>query len=115
MEAAELIRKLIDVLSQINQPAQAAAPQGAKLTAVLAPQPTSDFPEDEHMDTSTGCVMVPPLQQKIELLKKVAGEESIFNQPGDEDVEDELSIIKRNAGIHPIVAHIASEDTDIES
>ena len=111
MDAAELIRKLIDVLSQINQPQQ---PNHAQLTVVAQPEPQNPFPEDEHTSTETGGIMVPPLQQKIELLKKVAGEESIFNQPGDEDVEDELSIIKRNAGIHPIVAHIAS-DEEIES
>jgi len=114
MEAAELIRKLIDVLSQINQPAQAAAPQGAKLTAVLAPQPTGDFPERDHTSDETGGVMVPPLQQKIELLKKVAGVDSMYDDSAEEQPEDELSIIKRNAGIHPIVAHIAS-DEEIES
>jgi hypothetical protein len=118
MEAAELIRKLIDVLSQINQPEQPQQPNHAHLTIVANPEPQSDFPERDHTSDETGGVMVPPLQQKLELLKKVAGEESIFNQPGDEDVEgpeDELSIIKRNAGIHPIVTHMASEDTDIES
>lgn len=112
MEAAELIRKLIDVLTHINEPAQAAAPQGAKLTAVLAPVPTGDFPEDEHTNTETGGIMVPPLQQKIELLKKVAGVDSTFDN-ADQEQEDELSIIKRNAGIHPIVAQVASEDNDI--
>jgi hypothetical protein len=110
MEAAELIRKLIDVLSQINQPT--AQQPHAELTPVVAPQ--DPFPEDTHTNSETGGVMVPPLQQKLELLKKVAGEESIFNQPGDEDVEDELSIIKRNAGIHPIAVQVASEDTDLE-
>jgi hypothetical protein len=109
MEAAELIRKLIDVLSQINQPQQ---PNRAQLTVVAQPEPQNPFPEDEHTNTETGGVMVPPLQQKLELLKKVAGEESVFNQPGEE--EDELEIIKRNAGIHPIAVQVASEDTDLE-
>lgn len=117
MEAAELIRKLIDVLSQINQPQQTAvAPQSAKLTAVLAPEPTSDFPERDHTSDETGGIMVPPLQQKIELLKKVAGVDSTFDNADDsEEPEDELAIIKRNAGIHPIVSMMTSDDTDIES
>jgi hypothetical protein len=114
MQAAELIRKLIDVLSQINQPQQIAAPQGAHLTAVLAPQPTGDFPEDDHTSDETHGIMVPPLQQKIELLKKVAHVDSIYDNDSAEQPEDELSIIKRNAGIHPIVAHIAS-DEEVES
>jgi hypothetical protein len=113
MEAAELIRKLIDVLTQINEPAQAAAPQGAKLTAVLAPQPTGDFPEDEHTNDETGGIMVPPLQQKMELLKKISGVDSIYDQgeSSEESQEDELSIIKRNAGI-PMLTMVASEDND---
>jgi hypothetical protein len=113
MEAAELIRKLIDVLSQINQPTQTtAAPQAAKLTAVLAPQLQSDFPEDEHTNDETGGIMVPPLQQKMELLKKISGVDSVYDQ-GDsvEEPEDELSIIKRNAGI-PVMVSVASEDND---
>ena len=116
MEAAELIRKLIDVLSQINQPQQTAvAPQSAKLTAVLAPEPTSDFPERDHTSDETGGIMVPPLQQKIELLKKVANVDSIYGDDEEEQAEDELAIIKRNAGINPIVSMMTSDDTDIES
>jgi len=109
MQAVELIRKLLDILSQQGQTAQQ---PHAELKPVVPPQ--DPFPEDTHTNSETGGVMVPPLQQKLELLKKVAGEESVFNQPGDPDVDDELSIIKRNAGIHPVVVQVASEDTDLE-
>ena len=112
MEAAELIRKLIDVLSQINEPEQTAvAPQSTKLTAVLAPEPTSDFPERDHTSDETGGIMVPPLQQKMELLKKVAGVDSVFDN-GEEAPSDELEVMKRNAGV-PTLTMIASEDNDI--
>jgi hypothetical protein len=106
MDAAELIRKLIDVLSQINQPQQ---PNHAQLTVVAQPEPQNPFPEDEHINDETGGVMVPPLQQKMELLKKMAGVDSVYDQP--EEVEDELEIIKRNAGI-PVMVSVASEDND---
>ena len=113
MEAAELIRKLIDVLSQINEPEQ--QPNHAHLT-VVTPAPHSDFPERDHTNDETGGIMVPPLQQKIELLKKVAGVDSTFDNADDsEEPEDELAIIKRNAGINPIVSMMTSDDTDIES
>ena len=108
MEAAELIRKLIDVLSQINQPAQTDAPQAAKLTPVVAPQ--NPFPEDDHTNDETGGIMVPPLQQKMELLKKVAGVDSVYDKPGEEP-DDEVSIMKRNAGL-PMMTMVASEDED---
>ena len=111
MEAAELIRKLIDVLSQINEPEQ--QPNHAHLT-VVTPAPHSDFPERDHTNDETGGIMVPPLQQKIELLKKVANVDSIYGDE-EEQAEDELSIIRRNAGIHPIVSMMTSDDTDIES
>jgi hypothetical protein len=110
MDAAELIRKLIDVLSQINQQQQ---PNHAQLTVVAQPEPQNPFPEDEHTNDETGGVMVPPLQQKMELLKKMAGVDSVYDQGdnGEESPEDELSIIKRNAGI-PIMVSVASEDND---
>lgn len=109
MEAAELIRKLIDVLSQINQPAQTDAPQAAKLTPVAQPQ--HPYPEDEHTSDETGGVMVPPLQQKMELLKKVAGVDSVYDKPGEEP-NDEVSIMKRNAGI-PASVVMSVEDDDV--
>jgi hypothetical protein len=113
MNAVDLIRQIISVLD--SHDSMASATNQSQPEIVL---PQDPMPEKTHTSDETGGIMVPPLQQKLELLKKVAGEESIFNQPGDEDVEgpeDELSIIKRNAGIHPIVTHMASEDTDIES
>ena len=112
MEAAELIRKLIDVLSQINEPEQ--QPNHAHLT-VVTPAPHSDFPERDHTSDETGGIMVPPLQQKIELLKKVANVDSIYGDDEEDQAEDELAIIKRNAGINPIVSMMTSDDTDIES
>lgn len=108
MEAAELIRKLIDVLSQINEPEQ--QPNHAHLT-VVTPAPHSDFPERDHTNDETGGIMVPPLQQKMELLKKVAGVDSVFDN-GEEAPSDELEVMKRNAGV-PTLTMIASEDNDI--
>ena len=45
-----------------------------------------------------------PLQQKIELLKKAVGEESFYDENGQNDAQcdDELTHIKRIAGIVPI-------------
>ena len=107
MDAAELIRKLINVLSQIQQEPQAQQPH-AQLTPVAKPQ--NPFPEDEHTSDDTGGIMVPPLQQKMELLKKVAGVDSVYDKPGEE--EDELSIIRRNAGM-PAAVKMAVEDDDV--
>jgi len=108
MSASEILRKLADIIDQRNS--QPAAPM---FTPVAADN-------TDHTDQS---VMVSPLQQKQELLKKVAGVDSIYDEPdacehcghepcGCED-NSELDIMKRNAGMPTIVAHIAGEENDI--
>ena len=54
-------------------------------------------------------VMVPPLQQKIELLKKIAGVESLYDEKtcgceGEcdcipENTDEEIGIMRKNAGL----------------
>ena len=41
--------------------------------------------------------MVPPLQQKIELMKKSQGVENVYDQATDNDAE--IVALKKNAGI----------------
>lgn len=72
MRVAEILHHLIDLLDQEEQ------------TQEQAPTPTDDL-----------GVMVPPLQQKLEILKKSQGMENVY----DEEPADELDLIKRNAGI----------------
>lgn len=108
MNIAELLRKLADMVDQHSVPADAEKP-------VLSP------PDQEPTPEPTFDKMVPPLQQKMELLKKVAGVPSEFDDKesdavvvgtsdGCGDDDDEIAIMKRNAGL---VAHEASEDNDI--
>ena len=69
---------------------------------------------DNTDNTETG-MMVPPLQQKMELLKKAVDVDSIYDEPesdcgcdsGAED--DEMTIMRRNAGINPVVMNIAND------
>ena len=92
------------------------AQQQAELTPVQNP-----FPEDEHTSDVTGGVYVPPLQQKMELLKKMAGVDSVYDEPGEEpsanggepnQVEDPLNAIRRMAGM-PAAVKMAVEDDDV--
>jgi hypothetical protein len=53
-------------------------------------------------------VMVPPLQAKLEILKKSEGMPNVYDDDGD----DEVAVIKKNAGL-TAVQHEASEDNDI--
>lgn len=85
MKIAELFKHMIDLLDQEEQS------KSQELT------PTDDL-----------GVMVPPLQQKLEILKKSQGMENVY----DEEPADELDLIKRNAGIAVITA--AEEDEPFE-
>ena len=99
MKAAEILRSLIDIIareeereSQSNQPVVININNGQEET-------TSD---------ETG-VMVPPLQQKIELMTKSQGIDSVYDDNEDEEDEpDELDILKRSAGIR----NLFDEDDD---
>jgi negative regulator of genetic competence, sporulation and motility len=84
MKIAELFKHMIDLLDQEEQTQQ-------------EPTPTDEL-----------GVMVPPLQQKLEILKKSQGMENVY----DEEPTDELDLIKRNAGIAVITA--AEEDEPFE-
>jgi hypothetical protein len=60
-------------------------------------------PQDEEQPK-----MVPPLQAKLEILKKSEGIPSVYDKEGG----DELSAIKKNAGL-TAAQHEASEDNDV--
>lgn len=98
MKASEILRKLADKLDQV-QDVQSDQPAIARLTPV----------EVDNIDhTESGEKMIPPLQQKIELLKKATGVESEF----DND-DNEITILRKNAGM-PAAVHIASDDEPLD-
>lgn len=70
MKTAEILRKLASLVDTIE----------------------SDSSEAQTDNTG---VMVPPLQQQIELQKKEAGVDNVY----DEHDQDEVEAIKRNAGV----------------
>jgi predicted glycosyltransferase involved in capsule biosynthesis len=76
----------------------------------------------DNTDNTESGVFVPPLQAKIELLKKAVNVDSIYDQQGsDEDLtghgsdnEDELSRIKHMAGIHPVAQDEMGSDEPLD-
>ena len=105
MKASDILHGLADLLSGL-EPKQTQPEQGVSLVQVSADN-------TDHSDSGT---FVPPLQAKIELLKKSVGVDSVYDQqgPGEQltghgaDNQDELARMKQMAGIH-----IAGEDNDI--
>lgn len=66
--------------------------------------------ESDNTELDPNPVMVPPLQAKLELLKKATGVESVYDT---DNSRDELADIKKLTGIKAVVQHEASEDNDI--
>lgn len=115
MNIAEILRGLADKLEQINS--------GENTEVPHQDQHAELYPVDvDNTDNTEAELMVPPLQQKIELIKKLAGEESVYGddeehchdcgcdpcQCGD---EDPLNTMKKMAGL-PIAATLVVADED---
>lgn len=109
MKAAEILRKLADLIDQ-HSDGDDQRPTNSVPHAELEP---IEVDNTDHTETS---VMVPPLQQKIELLKKATGVESHYDHEEGCGCEepDELEVIKQHAGIKPVVLQIASDDEPMD-
>ena len=59
-------------------------------------------------DTEADPTMIPPLQQKLEILKKTAGIDSFYD--GE---TDELDDIKKLTGIKAVIQHETDDDEPI--
>jgi hypothetical protein len=100
MRLADIMRDIANLLDQREgqdtDMSQNSTQQ--RLTPVTADEPELD---DDP-------VFVPPLQAKLEILKKSEGIPNVYDDEGD----DEMAAIKKNAGLTAI-QHEASEDNDI--
>jgi hypothetical protein len=102
MKMSEILRSLADKLASIEQGQD--QPQTTKSmggTPVATPEPELD---DKP-------VMVPPLQQKLELLKKASGVDNVY----DSEEPDELDDIKKLTGIKAVIAQEAGDDEPLDN
>lgn len=122
MKVSELLRVMASMLDATEQqPAQSNAQAPVVVNVITnsdqsAPveQPATNSPHllepvqvNNTENDSTG-VFVPPLQQKIELLKKSVGMDSVF----DADQEDEIQKLRRAAGIKNTLAQQEAADDE---
>jgi hypothetical protein len=105
MKMADILRNLADKLEKIEN-GSAAGDNMGKEADDYQHDVAGGAEEAGAGDVEVG-VMVPPLQQKLEILKKSAGMDSEL------DNSDELDAIKKLTGIQAVVQHVASEDNDI--
>ena len=108
MRASEILRGLADLIDSADggqqpQPATQAQPQNVGVTFAPAQEPAQEQPQ------GSVTTFVPPLQAKIELLKKAVNVDSIYDQGGDE-----LSQMKKMAGINPVATDEAASDEPLD-
>jgi hypothetical protein len=101
MKAAEILRKLADLIDGQSEEQPQATP-----AVELAPV------EVDNTDNTELSTMVPPLQAKLELLKKATGVESHYDEetPCDSAEDAELALMKQRAGIPQIVVQELGDD-----
>lgn len=116
MRASEILRKLADVIDSQESDSQASTeitnrPDQSDV-ATSQPTDTTGIEQQAQVNVAT---MVPPLQQKLDLMKRLAGEETCDTCGATPCAcePDELAIMKQNAGI-PVVVAIADEDEPFE-
>jgi hypothetical protein len=102
MKMADILRDLAELLDQHQGSQDADISQNSTQQRM-----TQAHPAEPELDPNP--VMVPPLQAKLEILKKSEGMPNVYdNDEGDA----ELAVIKKNAGL-TAAQHEASEDNDI--
>jgi hypothetical protein len=100
MKMSDILRDLAELLDQHQG-------QGAGMSQNSTQQRMSPAQVAEP-ELDDNPVMVPPLQAKLEILKKSEGLPNVYDGEGD----NELAAIKKNAGL-TVAQHEASEDNDI--
>jgi hypothetical protein len=100
MRLADIMRDIADLLDQ--REGQSADLSQNTTQQRMIPAQVADPELDDNP------VFVPPLQAKLEILKKSEGIPSVYDQQGN----NELAAIKKNAGL-TASQHEASEDNDI--
>ena len=97
MKMADILRGIADQLD---------GAQDNSVTKQTGLNPVGDVPGGDT-DTSK---MVPPLQAKLEILKKSVGLPNVYDDESQQ--ADELELMKQRAGLSPCQQE-ASEDNDV--
>jgi hypothetical protein len=122
MKTQEIIGALRDLVDRMSQNAQddvavnvfpsdmkqRFVPVNVAVTTEVKPQTDKETPLN---------TMVPPLQQKIELLKRAVDIDNVFDGTSVDQLDNddnELAIIKKNAGINPVALDALGDDEPLD-
>lgn len=106
---ADILHKIADLIDQTEGGEESSdRPENTGKTSDVFQHNVTDGAESGGSDEEVGK-FVPPLQAKLELLKKASGVDSHYDSEGSDELDD----IKKLTGIRAVVQHEASEDNDI--
>ena len=75
--------------------------------------------DSNHLAQQPDDIFIPPLQLKLELLKKATGVENVYDEESQENNEshsyDEIDVIKKNAGISVVALDALGDDEPLEN
>ena len=123
MVASEIIGALRDLVDKISKdqessPAVNVYPAEKRFVSVEVPKTPEDLANKEQDKEAPLDTMVPPLQQKMELLKRAVDIDNVFDGTsvdkttnGQEDYKSEIATIQKNAGV-PVAAIMALTDEE---
>jgi hypothetical protein len=121
MKTSEILRNLADMIDAKQQQGQSIGAPGRLSPKIQPKQPVTVAtpPEDTSgLAQQPDDIFIPPLQLKIELLKKATGVENVYDDQEDEQDPtysyDELDHIKRNAGISVVALDALGDDEPLD-
>jgi hypothetical protein len=121
MKMSEILRQLSDMVAAAEQ--GGGDGQAVPQTPGTANQTQLTAVEVDNTDnTEPGGVFVPPLQAKLELLKKAVDVDNVYNKGGEDgdltgqgaDNEDEIARMKKMAGVNTVVVDEAGSDEPLD-
>ena len=121
MRFEEILRALADTIEQHSQgEVQSAQPQ----VAVVEPEPSGQVVDQHGAAEQPDGVFIPPLQLKIELLKKAVDVDNVYDHTAELDAddreqempikEDEIVALRRAAGLNPAVIQELANDEPLD-
>jgi hypothetical protein len=128
MKIGEILRTIADAMEQAEGSVDPQIQNTAELVAVhperqIQIEPVCNADAAEEPDN----MFVPPLQLKIELLKRAVDVDNLFNHTNELDAEavaqeipsrpleeDELVVLKRAAGINPAIIQELANDEPLD-
>ena len=121
MKPSEILRSLADMIDARQQAANPMSEPGALSPSIEPAIEVEPEHEDNGLAHQPDDIFVPPLQLKIELLKRATGVDNIYADEEEEESQansyDELNMIRKNAGLellNPVVLDALGDDEPLD-